>query len=136
MLRRLCDARSVDKVCTHACNALARVLSSRHLQAHMFASCMCSGGCHQVGTLCASPCRRSSMLIGILLYLQVCMLVLPFVSLCNDKERHMEKLLKPLDRSDLLTLLASTLSGASSSHSMPSNCCSAALSFCCGALNA
>ena len=38
------------------------------------------------------------MLMGTLLHLQVCMLVLPFVSLCNDKERHLERLLKPLDR--------------------------------------
>ena len=30
--------------------------------------------------------------------MQVCMLVLPFVSLCAEKEAHIEKLLKPLER--------------------------------------
>ena len=30
--------------------------------------------------------------------LQVCMLVLPFVSLCREKEKQMKKLLKPLHR--------------------------------------
>ncbi len=30
--------------------------------------------------------------------MQVCMLVLPFVSLCREKEKHIKKLLKPLHR--------------------------------------
>ena len=59
-----------------------------------------SGGC----PLCIAL-QNSSMLVVIVLDLQVCMLVLPFVSLCNDKERHMEKLLKPLDRSTTFILL-------------------------------
>lgn len=29
---------------------------------------------------------------------QVCMLVLPFVSLCREKEKHIRRLLKPLHR--------------------------------------